>query len=856
MKPLFSISLVLSLVFPVAAEAQGRTAPAAHKRPANVALSATGGTSKGSYQAGVDWTVVEFLRRTRLQAFREALKDQFFHDPGELKLRAVTGASAGNVDALLAAISWCVSSDLKISAEGSLFWKTWVSTGMRDLLGESEAARKVPPDAQEPAPFDRTFFSKTYKEDIRAFMRRMPVVDKKCEVPLGIALTRQVPVEVRIQDDLELKVPVSRFAAVVKVVSSAGRIEIGPVDPRSAELRASEPDKRLAAIGAVALPRIDGTACKAEAEIFDWMFNVVMASSSFPVAFSPRSVCYEHAGLKLFDDSTAASSHAFARFMDGGVFDNEPIAMSIGLVEWAEGRPISENRTRVPLLVLATSGGHVLRGAIADRIRLREETDSLGRLLGLAGTQQMISGAVKAAEQYELHSLARQHARDDAFKLQAALPTVIPSTRGAEIVSAMVGGFAGFFGQPFREYDFYSGIYDGLDLLAWTYLCEKGGCSQRDLMRRLIIGNILELTDTARHVLAWRFAAEYGEELEDLGGRDLDTGGENDRLRTLHAIHTALVDQVPRDAARPPVRCHASTVMEKVLCDGGFKPFIDAFIRNYARLRLEKKVTTQCAQTFHTATQPPELKYPACFEDHDFAELIEDPTVTVSRWLVKSLDRLAAAEKRLVPDGQPERSREVELLLAAYRGTDFKYRKKGLSFNPSSGYQHLNGESGRAKVAAVVGTIFPNYIAEFGNGRVIGWRLLTWHPSERLLLSTHFNWVNNRCEALAGTLAACEESVIRRSSHYEGVSVAWFLPRLAPVKLVIPDSLELRFEKSLGNEQFGHAISLSGRYLLGKIYVDLRRETPKVALGLPRESFYQLRVGVSDLNGILYWLIR
>src|SRR5688572_16508945 len=127
MNRILSLLLAFWTLTSVAASAQTRTAPTV-SRTTDVTLSATGGTSKGSYQAGLDWTLVEFLRRTRRPDFVDLLRVNFFYQGGELSLKASSGASAGNVDALLAAISWCASSDGpagKIEAEKSLFWKIW-----------------------------------------------------------------------------------------------------------------------------------------------------------------------------------------------------------------------------------------------------------------------------------------------------------------------------------------------------------------------------------------------------------------------------------------------------------------------------------------------------------------------------------------------------------------------------------------------------------------------------------------------------------------------------------------------------------------------------------------------------------
>ena len=73
---------------------------------------------------------------------------------------------------------------------------------------------------------------------------------------------------------------------------------------------------------------------------------------------------------------------------------------------------------------------------------------------------------------------------------------------------------------------------------------------------------------------------------------------------------------------------------------------------------------------------------------------------------------------------------------------------------------------------------------------------------------------------------------------------------------MIPGSLEVRWEHPL-TRNFGQALAVTGRYVNGKIFVDYRREERKKLTGLPgKDAFWEWKIGVSDLNGVLYWLIR
>src|SRR5256712_2180894 len=96
------------------------------------ALTISGGVSLGSYEAGLNWAVVRFLR----------LREREFNDPRALlpsrrpNLVAVTGASAGSINALLAAVLWCEADDSTRNApgDGNLPPGAWVGVSLDGLL--------------------------------------------------------------------------------------------------------------------------------------------------------------------------------------------------------------------------------------------------------------------------------------------------------------------------------------------------------------------------------------------------------------------------------------------------------------------------------------------------------------------------------------------------------------------------------------------------------------------------------------------------------------------------------------------------------------------------------------------------
>src|SRR5262245_13161056 len=103
---LLGLALVL---FPAAGAAQAR--PGRDTTP--IIFTVSGGISRGAYQGGLNWGLVEIARRSTYDAaFRERLRALIGGDTVQYKipklfLAAVAGASAGNINGLLSAIEWC-----------------------------------------------------------------------------------------------------------------------------------------------------------------------------------------------------------------------------------------------------------------------------------------------------------------------------------------------------------------------------------------------------------------------------------------------------------------------------------------------------------------------------------------------------------------------------------------------------------------------------------------------------------------------------------------------------------------------------------------------------------------------------
>src|SRR5678815_1921595 len=110
---LVALPLAVSVAALAAQECPGRADP---QPITKYALVASGGISLGAYEAGVTYIILKYLRSN------------------EAMLPVATGASAGNINVFLAALSWFQSSQVPFTASDNLFWDTWINIGLDKLL--------------------------------------------------------------------------------------------------------------------------------------------------------------------------------------------------------------------------------------------------------------------------------------------------------------------------------------------------------------------------------------------------------------------------------------------------------------------------------------------------------------------------------------------------------------------------------------------------------------------------------------------------------------------------------------------------------------------------------------------------
>jgi hypothetical protein len=205
--------------------------------------------------------------------------------------------------------------------------------------------------------------------------------------------------------------------------------------------------------------------------------SVLFASAAFPVAFAPQPIEYclskppregEVAGPK---NVACAVPEYLDLFVDGGVFDNNPLRLAYlvaenhlttdaeGKAQWRDaldGDARTPNQDVVHLYLDPDTSAYPPE--VDDAPVSRDDSSLVTQFFKLGG------GFVDSARAKELSSLAAER-RDLATRMRL---TVTQYPTASEHLSA----FVGFFERDFRLFDFYLGMYDAYrelkDSTAWS----------------------------------------------------------------------------------------------------------------------------------------------------------------------------------------------------------------------------------------------------------------------------------------------------------------------------------------------------------------------------------------------------
>ena len=614
------------LLIAIAAAPGWAQAPAQRATPdtnPRTALVVSGGVSLGSYQAGATWAFIYALRnRDALErARRETATLARFPTPPTWTLDVLAGASAGNINAVLAAAEYC-SAAMSNDPERSLLWQFWLAIGWSSLV-------QGPVKQPNLAAFSRAAAAPTWMSLDSTLQRGATRAD--CDLLLGITTTKLTPHLVHVGPGID--VPIQRFAGVFRLVadSTSGRGALAFAEPRAGDVRALDLNDIL-----ILDPRKDANGVPVRlinrgrdyALGFDKVQELVEASGAFPLAFAPRTVAYRLLDtldwtsqrraipcLTTFATTERCTPPDTALFVDGGVFDNRPLGLALGLAHSIESEGASPTRR---LLYFVDEDARRLDSIATPSAPPRPEP-----VAGISAAIRVFSGAVNTGYNSELREFVRVIEREPGGRVALGV-----TTRNPRLMAEHLGHFGSFLARSFREHDFYAGIYDGLRS-AFRYLycgAEVGLASQsvegmpceEAWLRLALTDNLVELAPAGRAVVERLLALETGAPRAPLP----------DGAGVRGAMLVALVD-ANVDGRKPGTRCVArGSFIESPLCAEHLLTVLNAW---------------RDSLDFHDI----DWKRQFCKEDARYADdcdILRDPHAVYHGVMMTALARLRLAE--------------------------------------------------------------------------------------------------------------------------------------------------------------------------------------------------------------------
>lgn len=325
----------------------------------SITLSVSGGISLGSWQAGATWATLKLLRRKQADTVATSDGKQGFG-----KLTVVSGASAGNINALIAATEWCTSIANQ-NPESSLFWQVWIPIGWESLTSSdtNRQGRGILSKAAFKTAWDNV------SQRIDRYNGASINSSGNCRIPIALTTTKVVSTTEPVGKG-DLRASVQRTVGVVQLVKEKAGDSLLFREPT--DVLVKEPSLGRARMIA---PRgiLDDKPWSNSGLTpvnTDALFSLLLASSAFPFAFGPER-------LRLYPNECfqQACASEIAAYADGGLFDNQAISAALALERVIAARTTPGQRTQKMLSTIADMNVCFtsLDAAIAENLKAKAE---------------------------------------------------------------------------------------------------------------------------------------------------------------------------------------------------------------------------------------------------------------------------------------------------------------------------------------------------------------------------------------------------------------------------------------------------------------------------------------------------
>ena len=306
------------------------TEPAsADATPNRLSFAISGGASKGAYEAGLIWGLIEITSRGE-----ETGTWALGGEPRSIKIASIAGTSAGGINTVLAALIWSV----KPENEGG-FANRIDDNILRDVWLTPDVNRLLPPEADSPLylPNDALLSRKdlvAVSRKLREKWRRPGSFHPDLRLPLGVTVTRVRPDMMSVSG---IAVENQRFYIPFEMRTRSDGSATFFFNPDHYP-RLNDPAMIL-----MPWPK-DGTPYSVSDQQIE---DALLTTSAFPTGFGRKRLLYcrqeaFYAGEES-DETTRQSAAggtasqlvcpegyelAEAEFADGGLFDNLPVGLA------------------------------------------------------------------------------------------------------------------------------------------------------------------------------------------------------------------------------------------------------------------------------------------------------------------------------------------------------------------------------------------------------------------------------------------------------------------------------------------------------------------------------------------------
>jgi len=424
----------------------------------SASLVVSGGVSLGSYQAGFLHYYSQYLL-----AHGHYVRQVFTDDGGtSLDLvggfKLVTGASAGSINAFLAAVAGCRQPVSE--PEKSLLYRAWIPVGMDRLVEAGQVN------------VDGILSRKPIDESVSMIEKLWTDPSERagwdaCNAYIGVSATRlrgrTLKFPEKLGDRVDTGAPYTTMTRLtekftLRMTGKSGQpptfssFRPHPHDPR--DTPPAELYPTLGASNPARLADIDGL----PAELDDVM-HLLEASSSFPFAFPPVELpvtIWQEQGSEVSAAAPSSSKPVFlgtpeqsAKFIDGGVFDNTPLGLAIRMSDWLPEAPAR-------FLFMVSGNVAWKKGPPAPSPIPEPPSAPVGAkppshpATTFQAFGPFLSDFVSASEDTELMNTVEGHG-----DINRELPA-----RAMPVAGEQLGHFLGFFERDFRIFDFHVGMVD------------------------------------------------------------------------------------------------------------------------------------------------------------------------------------------------------------------------------------------------------------------------------------------------------------------------------------------------------------------------------------------------------------